>query len=130
MKCYCGFETNNSSEMIRHGRTTKHALSFRFWRNLRLPQSHETFAFMKECSNQYAWQPDKRRFGGEGGTFYYHYSEHGYYKPSAIEDAEKWRKIGYNARVTMTKERGTWGARHQWHKGPKHYHVWVGEKQR
>jgi hypothetical protein len=104
---------------------------WRFWEYNPLPQSHETFALMKRCSHNYPFRPEKRRFGDqETGPFFYHYREHGYVKSVAVDEAKKWRELGYNARVTMTKERGTWGARHQWQRGSKHYHVWVGEKQR
>lgn len=105
------------------------------WKHFTMRPSAETFRLMKECSHKYPFEPDKRRFGEYPKPFFYHYKDHENDKALAMKDAAEWRRLGYNARIVKTKDRGYWGTsrgttRHRWSKGTEHYHVWVGEKEK
>ena len=93
------------------------------------PPSIETFEMMRASHDSGPpWLPALRRFK-ENGPFFYHYTELGYVKSEAQEVANAWRALGFNVRITSTKERATRGVRHgSWLIGSTHYHIWVGRK--
>jgi len=91
--------------------------------------SEEVFRLMKDCSHKYPFKPQKRRFKADEPFFYYHREE--LMESDAKVTARVWRNLGFNARITTTKERGGPGVKHgSWLRGHTRWHVWVGEKRR